>query len=790
MPLLIFFIFFVALLYFASRSAQSTPPDQGNPKLPTVSQSRRVPLAVGRTKVDGPNVLEATRYRTTVNKVKTKGLFGSSTQEVGFAYYQNIEMAIAYGPGELYDIYWGKKLGKSVNLTSGAIQQTSISRSTLFGDRKTGAGGVSGSIEFIPGDNAGHVSRMESLTGRDQPGYPNLARCIFYAGGRGFYWGNSENYKPVAFIYGFYPNPFSEATKHKIGNGANPAYVLYEIANNSLWGMGLLGNIDQTAIQTLADLMVTEGLGIQRTWYDSDGGAIERELLDYMDAVRYRNPTNGSIIYKALRDDYDLMSIPTLDDDNIQELEINGPGLSLSATKVTVSYMDENRFFESVKIEVPNVANRVIVNRDTAVEKEFAGAGNSTLATKLGTREARKATKGRKQGKLICDRKAWDWAIGDTFLLTRQLEGISNLPVRIVEHSKGTLQDGRVTIKWIEELFTFGVASYGTPAISVDEQLISPAEITNYYLFPLPVFLQLEETAPQYGVFAVPPTAGSNEFSLKEGVSPVFNETVVGGYSWEATTLQSAYGPSDTTLVLSGSLNFDDVEATDATSALKNGLNLMVIEVTDTAEHEIILFTGYSYDSGLNQTTLTGVVRGLLDTYPQNLTAGDKIWRYDEITLSTFTQAKSFNPQLQMADITASGEFGSPTVRNVVMENRWYKPHNPGRITIDGALFPAAASGQIDVAWKNRSRDNVAANGIDDWLSTTSRTLPAGVTIEVRYYNHPINNLLQSTSGITIESDSYTPVIAATDIRVEVQAIDSTEGAAIMIFKHVFAWTP
>lgn len=791
MPLFIFFIFFIAALYFASRSTQSTPPDRGNPKLPTVSQARRVPLAVGKTKVDGPNVLEATPYQATVNKIKSKGLFGGSSQEVGFSYYQNIEMAIAYGPGELYDIYWGDIFGISPNFTSGNIESTVILQEELFGDRHSGAGGVSGVIEFIPGDNAGHISRMESLTGRDQPGMPNLARVIFHSTEfRGFYWGNSEVYKPTAFIYGFYPNPFSEATKHKIGNGANPAYVLYEIANNSLYGMGLLGNVSQPAIQTLADLMVTEGLGIQRTWYESDGGAIERELLDYMDAVRFRDPDSGDIIYKAIRDDFDVMSIPSINDDNIIELEINGPGLATSATKVTVEFLDENRFFEAVKIEVPNVANRIIVNRDTAVDKTFHGAGNSTLATKLGTREARKATKGRKQGKLICDRAAWDWALGDTFLLTRELEGIANLPVRIVEHSKGTLQDGRVTIKWIEELFSFGVASYGIPVISVDQQITNPADVTEYYNMLLPVFLINEEDINRYVIFAVAPTVSSLGFYLEESTGPGFTRTTFNGYAWDQATIFTPADPLDSTLVLSGALNFSDIELSNTTTSLQNAFNLLIIEVSSTGEHEIVLFTGWTYDTALNQTTLTGVERGLLDTYPQRLTAGDKVWRYDDGEVNAISVGSAGTAYFRMFDTTNAGELTSPTNRSFVLNNRFYKPHNPKNIRIEGQYFPEAASAQIDVLWTISSRDWVIENGIDNWTDAVNRTIPTNTTFIVRYYNDDTGSLLQTNSGLTGTSDSYTPLISAANIRVEVEANDSVNGLSLMPFQHVFAWAP
>ena len=173
MPLLAL-VLFVAFVFIALNSIDTGfSPDKGNPKLPTVSQSRKIPLIIGKSDMDGPNVLDATSVET--QKIKKDG------QTLGYKYLQSVEMAIAYGDENaeihLYEIWMGDKLAWSGDLTT----NTSIylDNNELFGEKRR-EGGIKGYVQFIKGNSQGTVDAdWEAATGRDQPGYPYLSRLIF-----------------------------------------------------------------------------------------------------------------------------------------------------------------------------------------------------------------------------------------------------------------------------------------------------------------------------------------------------------------------------------------------------------------------------------------------------------------------------------------------------------------------------------------------------------------------------------------------------------------------------------
>ena len=67
--------------------------------LPTVSQNRKIPVVVGRARVVSPNVLDAGGYRTTPIEV--------DDVTIAFERYLDLMSAIAWGPGELHQIWVG-----------------------------------------------------------------------------------------------------------------------------------------------------------------------------------------------------------------------------------------------------------------------------------------------------------------------------------------------------------------------------------------------------------------------------------------------------------------------------------------------------------------------------------------------------------------------------------------------------------------------------------------------------------------------------------------------------------
>jgi hypothetical protein len=743
--------------------------------LPTVSQNRNIPLVVGEAKITGPNVLDGGRLRTRKIKVKV----GFKKKTVGYRYYMDQELAIAWGQGELKEIWFGDQRAWTGSLSTQS--ELSINLPELFGD-KDAQGGVAGTMEFIPGISGGTVSSyLESRLSRSQPGYPHLARVI----AKDFYFGNSETFKGISFVYGYYPNPFG-ATNHKIGNSANPAYVLYMINKDNRFGLDIKGTVNVSAIQAMAAQLYAEGLGMSRVWYQGDGEKIESEILSLIEGVRYRDPLTGDIIYKLVRNDYDVESLPVLSEANIIGAPaIDGGGLSATATEVTLNYIDHAAGFKKRAITLPNIAARMQLGRRIAMSRDFLGSDNATLAQQLAAREAMKFTKPLKSGSIVADRTAWDWVPGDTFVLTHSPSNITQIIARVVNISRGTLTDGRVEIEFTEDVFGFGASIYNdVPANAPVNAANDPADVTVFQSIDLPVFLIEDESPYRVSILADDPTGDSLGYLMQVNSGGGYVDEGEQSEFAETFTLNATIAPLDNSVVVNGRLDADNY---NASSVLANGYNLLLF--VDAGKQSILAFESSSYDSGTDKTTLTGIHWGLVDTAPKQIPAGSRVWLLEDIVAMDSTFAVSQNISYRMLPRTSKGILaeGSATVRNHTVSNRYDKPFLPGNIKLNAQLFPSSVTGPLAATWNHRDRTQQAYSLID-WTDSSDQGQEAGTTYSVNLYNDTTSALLDSQTGLSGKTYNFSsPGLNAT-LRIEVTAVRAGLNSH-ETFVHVFTYS-
>ena len=716
------------LSLFSAPDASASTPEPGNPRLPTVSQSRKIPLAVGRTMVTGPNVIEATKYITYNNK------------EEGTNYYQNIEFAIAYGPGLIYSIWSADLLvwDNGGDPLSDNGETIYIAKPGLWGDKEPGGGGMRGDVVFCRGDSNGYIfPDWETLTGREQPGYPMLSRALFKFGPgetRGFAFGNSENYRPVEFEYGFFPNPLNHATNHSIGSGtneaANPAYVLYENLKSAEFGTSSQADVDVPAISAMAATLYIEGLGIRRTWYTESATEIEEEVLDLIDGVRYRDPLTGFVVYKLLRDDY--TGIPTVTDSEIVDISIAANSLSSVPNKISVTYLDGDTHYKEKKLTETNIASRLATGHDIQKDVEFLGAGDSATAGNILTREVRKESKPRRSGKVILNRIAWDWSRGDTFIINSDLEGIVSLPVRVLEHKRNNLDDRRVTIEFIEEVFVANGAVFDTPVTGINDNEVAAVVITDFTAIPLPRHLYRSGIAgfdiAKFGVIAADPTTSNSMYielldgSWIRGEPQNFANPMLanGAFAYNATTLSVV-----------GSVSSNEALGVTAIDAFKN----ILIIVRSATEYEFLCYQTSSLNSATGVTTFTGCSRGLYGPQPLEITSTDKFYQLNDLALIDSPLAAGYASQsYRLVSETGLGE-ATTTTQSIDSDDRSRAPQAPGYFGINGDPNPAAQVGSFTIRFRPRNYEHAEANGMVAWDDTYSETLGANESMTLELWD-------------------------------------------------------
>ena len=777
---LTYFIVWVGTMILASLLRDKPDFDPASAEdlnLPVVSQSHKIPLVIGQGLLTGANSLDTGTLGTKALTVSA-GLFGGSQETGVFRYYLDEFFGLAYGPGELLGIQMGDyDLGITPATATG---EQFIEKRKLWGDDDSpSGGGFVGYVRFNAGVEAGVIdSVVEARTGNIQPGYPNIATVLLYNDSKrgGAYRGNQVPFKPVKFHYGYYPNPLSHASNHKINGHANVAYFLHDLSKAPLWGRDIGGALDLTAISDMAATLAAEGLGWSRTFYSGDAANMEREALDYVDAVRYRAPGSGLVTYGLIRDDFDVGNLRVLGDADIADMVIEAGSLSVAATEVTITYVDVAEGFKRKTITRPNTAARQMLGRRVPVAMDFLGCPDGATADKIVTREALKLSVPQRKGKLWATREAWDLANGEAIVVNYTPEKITGMIVRVASINRGNITDtdGRVEIDWVEVPFNYGPGVFGDVGSNPATPLAgAPADVTAYHAFEVPDFLT--DTPHKLGIFAVDPVGHSYGYDLQiapQSAGNWFTDSL--GQFADPFTISTNYSEQATTIILDGEI--ESIADHGWADISANGYNLVLL---DTANgEEWIAYEDGSYNAGLDQTTLIGVRRGLLDTYPKALISTDDAWLLDEAAVSSHTFGATDNADFRLLDKTAQGTLaeGSATVREHLFTNRHSRPFLPGNIQLNSNLFPAAVTGPVTASWAHRDK---TAGVLRDWYDATSYGPEAGVTYKVEWYNHDTSGLLQSTTGISGTSDSWSDPATSYNLRIEITAqrsgVDSHE---------------
>ncbi|TQV85185.1 hypothetical protein FKG94_03070 [Exilibacterium tricleocarpae] len=744
----------IALAAIIARLARPRGPEGQEPatledfNLPTVSQSRHIPLTVGNSKTSGPNILDAGNLR--VQKVKKKSgnfITGRIKSTIAERYFLDIVAGIGYGPGELYEIWLGDFKIWDYVADNGGVALTAFTRffidkPLLFGDKVNG--GVRGWVRFYPGNPVqSSDSYAESRLSSRQPGYPFLAYCVF----EDFWFGNTRTFRGLSFRYGHFPNPFA-AVDHKIGQDANPAYVLYNLWKHPAYGADIRALPDQVSVQAVAARLLTEGFGMARTWQEGQGAALEQECLDLIDGMRYTDPRTRTIKLRVIREDDLVGELPVLTQDNlVGEPELTQPSITGVATDLSLKYTDREAD-KPVTVRLPNTANRANLGRRILEQLDFPACSRGDLAQKLLTREGKRQFQPLYSGTLTLDRTPWDWEPGKPFVFSDSRLGLTGLVLRVGAIDPGRITDAQPVVRMtvIEDKFSFGQFVFDVAPSPVPAPIGQlPIDVDDLVIMELPVFLIGDQPAHALAVLVVAPVSDGVHYALEVNSGSDWRELDDTADFVDAYSLLAA-GPGATTLVVSGQLLADTVSATEV---LQERYNLALL-----TSGELVGFLSATYDSVLDQTTLGGVERGLIDTSPAPVLADDSLYLLDNSFVIEEAFAVAQVLDLRLLPVTSRGQLdpASATPRNVVIAGRHDKPLPPANVQINAGYFPAVAASPTTVSWAYRTAAGHAA-GIVSWF-VGEGAIGSGDSYRIRFYGEN-DVLVRDVAGLIVSSYTY-----------------------------------
>lgn len=693
---------------------------------PTASENRPVPLYWGTVKIKGPNVIwyGDLRQIAIIDTIKT-GLFSSESVVKGFTY--EIGLQFAFGRGavgvELLRVW----IGEDVVFTGTVTHDTTfeIDCPELFGGDDLGNGGVTGIMRFFEGNQTQAVSTylsnfQKSTTNSKTPAYRGTAYIA--PDSNPIYVGNSLQIKPWAFEVRRLPNGLALTTGQAElngGNDANPMNVIYEILTDTSWGLGIdLADIDTTNFKTAAATLATENNGFSYL-HERVIEALDLIKLveEQMDGVLFYNRRVGLWQVKLARLDYTPGTLPEIDEANTVDLKSFARSAWEETSNIVITqFKSRSDEYKETSAQAQDMANIEIRGLNATATKNYPGVKDPTLANTIAWRDLRTLSYPLAKTKVVVDRTFWDVNIGDVLEFSDADLGITRLPMRVTRADLNDLENNRVTLDLVQDVFAFVLPSGADPidtswtppidtliAFPSDEQLAFEAPVAFISREP-PVTEDVEQdrvwctgrrqgSAVGYEIHQRHhPTVPSGSF-LFSGQSFGFvligslDANLASGSPYPLTSLDINTGPDGQTALESA--------FTDGQSPQDLGTDLVnLIYVTDgVSDGEFMLVS--SAQNNASDVRLNNVYRGVLDSAQGNWSAGDKVYLIfngGNLATSVFPPGNVVDIKLLPISISDKVAIGDATEIQISLDDRVRRPYPPSALRLGGTLWNSSIS--------------------------------------------------------------------------------------------------
>lgn len=657
-------------------------------------------------------------------------------------YRMSVHYGVCHGPVVFKKITIGDDRKVIWEGSVSDVSYVDVNLPNLFGGPKK-EGGVAGRIWFLPGKPdqvmPAELAARVGLTPATCPAYRGLASVWFVASGislainngllstidgiadlgftnpgGGFYWtANSPFIQAVAVEVEAVHNTLP-APDPMIGRDANPAHFIYEALTDSEWGMGepsYLFNIP--AFVTLAATMKAENLGLSLMW--SKQATIEtfiNEILDHIQATVYTDPRTGLFSIKALRDDYDVESLRTINPTNAKLSNFSRRLYGESMANEIVATWTNPITEQEETVAVHDLANISTIGSINSDSRNYYAVRSAELATRLAERDLRASVAPLATCDAELDRSFWDVLPGEVFRLDWPKHKLDGLIVRVLKVQYGRKGSPGIKVALMEDVFSLRRAAHAVPPASgFDTAHEQPAPMDFVQPITMPLYLAQREldllggriTYPQVSAGLLGYRNGNDVLGFDLYAEQVFSN---GASIWTNTGIKTAVGRAKMATPLYQ-------EAVSQVSGLPliwqvRGPQiggLVFIGTGGDTEMEIALLRGYSEG-------IWTVDRGVLDTVPRAWPLGTPVW-FVPIQAHIIDDAQFYavgdTPDWKLLTHTSLGTLpinSAPTVTGT-MTARPHAPNRPGNVKINGTGFGevnASGASNLTVTWATRNR--------------------------------------------------------------------------------------
>lgn len=629
---------------------------------------------------------------------------------------------------------------------------------------------------------------FQSILGENAPGYHDI--CYTANDREPGEVGTSTTPKPEKYRLRRNPNPDSVSGGNaSINGGANPVSVIYELLTSPKFGYGEpTADVDAANFLAVSGTLATEGNGFSFIWSRmEDIGEMIRRVEEQIDGIVYKNPITGKWQIKLIRDDYNILTIPDIDDSNIVDMptfvQATWEG---TVNTVRVPFIHAADSFKESYGFAQDKAGVLILGKSVVSEIVHPGVNNPTQADDIAWRELRTLSVPLATAVFVIDRSIYGLLPGDVVAFTNADMNATRVPMRITSIDYGEILNDEIRIECVQDVFSYVSGSFGAPpdsewenpgsnveAFPVDEQFAieQPYALTRRDQFLDEAFVDrfVVGARRQAGEVAFDvyqrndPTSTSGAYSLV-GLSEQFFQigalpaALAAGSAYPLTSL-TVFGVADQSEVLDAFVDFDDPLVVGTYLA-----NLCVIDPGTASEEFIILETAQI--SGDN-ILLGNVYRGVLDSAQKDHAAGAPIFVLSAgvAAIEQAIPAGNFvDVKLLPKTATTTLDIGDATEISFQMDSRTRRPIPPASFDLNGTTLDTtnvdldgSGSGE-DVGIlvdEIRRRDHRTANEVNAVTldaAVIASDFPSAFSYETEVEMRNGATVLSSETGITGQS--------------------------------------
>ena len=492
---------------------------------------------------------------------------------------------------------------------------------------------------------------------------------------------------------------------------ANPAYIILECLTNSVWGMGYTDSyIDREAFRKAAETLHSpkENFGISAVWENTS--TVEEFLgliLQTINAVLYIEPVTGKFTLKLLRRE-DEGQLPLNTTNVIEARNFTRSGVSELVNQLTVQWID-SVLGTPKSMTVHNPAAREIQGHTVAVTRVYQMVTSDALAATLANRDLALMSQSLASVELVVNRSASALRIGDVVDWTWEDFGIINMSLRVVSIGFGLLEDGRITLKCVENIFKTEQVSYGPPSM---EEFINPTaypadppvplagKLFNLHYWDIQRLklspgnnVDVSNVDSESGVlafFAKSPGVRYNQFEVHVSLTGD-NYRYMGTLDFTPTgNADAALHPEVTTVIpLVSVVGLNKVSA-GSYLVCSGGNGENVVE-------EMMQVVSF----GVGYTTVT-VTRGIFHTVPKEFDKGATLWFYGDtlnrcVIDAEFPDYTNLNFMVRTVSKTRTTQELTGTIFNKTVESVWAEPY-----PVADLKAVTDNIGQVIITWNHR----------------------------------------------------------------------------------------